>query len=366
MMPNHAKRRGIINHGGHVASEVGIMVDRVRYALRAGELARREQAAKDELCACRQLDVASSRGELAVVVQLRGSETAGDGAVTVELRHEPTATWMAAELGALTAAPVDVAATGHLDREVFRLRAVDGAAARRRVGLILRDGSRVKGLPPGLLTGRRAGLVGMWRGAVLAGGCITELSGRPVLEVACVNELIGLGLVGAARRLGVVAQYRRAAGGRSVGADRVEVRGGPQIAALFAAMGAARAARWFETCSAAGFSGRQRKTGGSNFGEANKERAHVAAVEMSSRAERALLIVADGGAAEPLIAAGRLRVAHPLVGLRELGELADPPMSKDTVAGRIRRLLLTADEIAAAKRVPDTRGVGPTRFAVAG
>lgn len=38
-----------------------------------------------------------------------------------------------------------------------------------------------------------------------------------------------------------------------------------------------------------------------------------------------------------LTAAGRLRLAHPGVSLAVLGGLADPPMSKDTVAGRLRR-----------------------------
>ena len=40
--------------------------------------------------------------------------------------------------------------------------------------------------------------------------------------------------------------------------------------------------------------------------------------------------------------------------LEELGALADPPMTKDAVAGRIRRLLAMADKRAADLGIPDT------------
>ncbi|MDN5790220.1 MAG: DNA-binding protein WhiA, partial [Micrococcales bacterium] len=41
--------------------------------------------------------------------------------------------------------------------------------------------------------------------------------------------------------------------------------------------------------------------------------------------------------------AGVLRLAHKESSLEELGQLADPPMTKDAIAGRIRRLLAMAD-----------------------
>ena len=40
--------------------------------------------------------------------------------------------------------------------------------------------------------------------------------------------------------------------------------------------------------------------------------------------------------------------------LDELGQLADPPMTKDTVSGRIRRLLATADTRATILGIPTT------------
>ena len=55
-----------------------------------------------------------------------------------------------------------------------------------------------------------------------------------------------------------------------------------------------------------------------------------------------------------LAAAGKLRVEHRQASLEELGRLADPPMTKDAVAGRIRRLLSMADRKAKQDGIPDT------------
>jgi len=41
----------------------------------------------------------------------------------------------------------------------------------------------------------------------------------------------------------------------------------------------------------------------------------------------------------------------------ELGQLSDPPMTKDAIAGRIRRLLAMADKRARELGLPDTESV---------
>ena len=55
-----------------------------------------------------------------------------------------------------------------------------------------------------------------------------------------------------------------------------------------------------------------------------------------------------------LAEAGRLRMEHERASLEELGALADPPLTKDAIAGRIRRLLAMADKAARAQRIDDT------------
>ncbi|MGH3743886.1 MAG: DNA-binding protein WhiA, partial [Mycobacteriales bacterium] len=90
-----------------------------------------------------------------------------------------------------------------------------------------------------------------------------------------------------------------------------------------------------------------------NFDDANLRRSARAAVASGARVNAALEILGDE-APEHLLAAGRLRMEHPQASLEELGGLADPPMTKDAVAGRIRRLLAFADKVAVQRGQPTT------------
>ncbi len=76
----------------------------------------------------------------------------------------------------------------------------------------------------------------------------------------------------------------------------------------------------------------------------------------SARVERAMEILADD-APEHLLVAGRLRLEHGQASLEELGQRADPPMTKDAVSGRIRSLLAMADKRDKDLGIPDTESV---------
>ena len=52
--------------------------------------------------------------------------------------------------------------------------------------------------------------------------------------------------------------------------------------------------------------------------------------------------------------AGALRAEHKQASLEELGALHDPPLTKDAIAGRIRRLLAMADKRAGELGIPST------------
>ena len=90
-----------------------------------------------------------------------------------------------------------------------------------------------------------------------------------------------------------------------------------------------------------------------NFDDANLRRSARAAVAAGARVQRALEILKDD-APDHLLEAGRLRLEHNQASLEELGALSDPVMTKDAVAGRIRRLLAMADKRAGELGVPDT------------
>ena len=96
-----------------------------------------------------------------------------------------------------------------------------------------------------------------------------------------------------------------------------------------------------------------------NFDDANLRRSARAAVAAGARVQRAMEILGEDVPAH-LLEAGRLRLEHQQASLEELGSLADPPMTKDAIAGRIRRLLAMADKRAAELGIPDTEaGLSP-------
>ena len=127
--------------------------------------------------------------------------------------------------------------------------------------------------------------------------------------------------------------------------DRVVIRDGDAIAALLTRLGAHESLLAWEDRRM------RREVRASanrlaNFDDANLRRSARAAVAAGARVERALEILGDD-VPEHLRAAGVLRVENKQASLEELGQLHDPPLTKDAVAGRIRRLLATADKRAA-------------------
>ena len=231
-------------------------------------------------------------------------------------------------------------------RYVVRV-AKDGEALARQTGLLDLRGRPVRGLPAQVVGGSVADAEAAWRGAFLAHGSLTEPGRSSALEVSCPGPEAALALVGAARRLGVSAKAREVRG-----SDRVVVRDGEAIGALLTRMGAQDTRlTWEERRMRREVRATANRL--ANFDDANLRRSARAAVAAAARVERALEILGDT-VPDHLAAAGKLRVEHRQASLEELGRLADPPMTKDAVAGRIRRLLSMADRKAKQEGIPDT------------
>ena len=231
-------------------------------------------------------------------------------------------------------------------RYVVRV-AKDGEALARQTGLLDLRGRPVRGLPVHVVGGSVADAEAAWRGAFLAHGSLTEPGRSSALEVSCPGPEAALALVGAARRLGISAKAREVRG-----ADRVVVRDGEAIGALLTRMGAQDTRlTWEERRMRREVRATANRL--ANFDDANLRRSARAAVAAAARVERALEIL-GGTVPDHLAAAGKLRVEHRQASLEELGRLADPPMTKDAVAGQIRRLLSIADRKAKQEGIPDT------------
>ncbi|SNS40929.1 hypothetical protein SAMN06309944_0140 [Micrococcales bacterium KH10] len=229
----------------------------------------------------------------------------------------------------------------------------DGETLARQTGLLDVRGRPVRGLPPQVVAGGAAEIESAWRGAFLAHGSLTEPGRSTAMEVTCPGTEAAMALVGAARRLGVQAKAREVRG-----VDRVVIRDGDAIAEMLKRMGASSTLQvWLERREHREVRGTANRL--ANFDDANLRRSARAAVAASARVERAFEILGDD-VPDHLRQAGELRIAHREASLEELGQHADPPLTKDAVAGRIRRLLATADRRAVELGIPDTEaGLSP-------
>jgi len=225
--------------------------------------------------------------------------------------------------------------------------AKDGEALARQTGLLDGRGRPVRGLPPQVVSGALCDAEAAWRGAFLAHGSLTEPGRSSALEITCPGPEAALALVGAARRLGISAKAREVRG-----VDRVVVRDGDAIGALLTRLGAqdSRLA-WEERRMRREVRATANRL--ANFDDANMRRSARAAVAAGARVQRALEILGED-IPDHLRVAGELRLAHKQASLEELGTLADPPMTKDAVAGRSRRLLALADKRASDQGIPGT------------
>src|SRR5918997_417969 len=244
---------------------------------------------------------------------------------------------------------VSVLAGGNIRRGVRYLVRIakHGEGLARQTGLVDQRGRPVRGLPPSVVSGGINDAEAAWRGAFLAHGSLTEPGRSSSLEVTCPGPEAAMALVGAARRLGLAAKAREVRG-----ADRVVVRDGDAISALLTRMGAHDAVlAWEERRMRREVRATANRL--ANFDDANLRRSARAAVAAAARVERALEILGDQ-VPEHLRAAGVLRVENKQASLEELGQLHNPQLTKDAVAGRIRRLLATADKRAAELGIPNT------------
>ncbi len=241
-----------------------------------------------------------------------------------------------------------VSAAGLRRTSHYLVRVLEGGETlARQTGLLDARRRPIRGLPNKLTTGSREDLAAIWRGAFLARGSLTDPGRSAALEITCPGNESAMALVGAAGRLKIPAKAREVRG-----VHRVVIREGEAISAILVLMGAANSVTAWEEL-------RQRREVRAtanrlvNFDDANLRRSAQAAVAACSRVERALEILGDD-VPDHLRYAGELRLRFRDASLDELGHHADPPMTKDAVAGRVRRLLAMADKRASDLGIPGT------------
>ncbi len=311
---------------------------------------------KDELSRTDVSKPCCRRSELAALLRFAGGLHIVSGRVVVEAELDTgaTARRLRREINDVYGYPSEfhVLASGGLRKgSHYVVRVVkDGEALARQTGLLDVRGRPVRGLPSHDVSANTCCAVAAWRGAFLAHGSLTEPGRSCALEITCPGPEAALALVGAARRIGISAKSREVRG-----VDRVVVKDGAAIAALLTRMQAhASVLAWEERRVRREVRATANRL--ANFDDANLRRSARAAVAASARVTRALEILGDD-APHHLTSAGVLRLAHKQASLEELGTLADPPLTMDAIAGRIRRLLALADKRAKDLGIPDTESV---------
>ncbi len=308
---------------------------------------------KLELARHKPVSVSAARAECAVLLRFAGGLhiVAGRVLVEAEVDSEPVAARLRSFLENLFRAESQVimVSGGALRRgNRFVIRVVkDADELARMTGLIDRAGRPVRGLPPEIIGGGPEEAAAVWRGAIMARGSLVEPGRSGALEVTCPGPETALALAGCARRLGSAARTRQVRG-----TDRVTIRDSEAVATLLEALDVPETyAHWQkqrEKREARGSANRL-----ANFDDANLRRSAQAAVAASMRVQRAFEILGDD-IPPHLREAGELRIEHRQASLEELGQCAEPPLTKDAVAGRIRRLLALADKAAEEQGIPPT------------
>ncbi|WP_166986405.1 DNA-binding protein WhiA [Canibacter zhoujuaniae] len=235
---------------------------------------------------------------------------------------------------------------------MFLFRTSDGEAIARRLGLLDSRRQQVRGLPNRVATGSPDELAAAWRGAFMARGMLTAPGRSASLELTSPTNEAAMALVGAAGRLGIQAKSREIRG-----QVKVLIRDPEAIAEMLSKMGATKSAEFWNNQR----QDREKRATANrlvNFDDANLRRSAQASAAACARVERALEILGDD-VPEHLKVAGQLRLTHREASLDELGSKAEPPLTKDAIAGRIRRLLGMADKVAKQLGIPGTEAAIP-------
>ncbi len=299
--------------------------------------------------------------ELSTVLRFAGGlhRISGQIAVEVELEHLETAKKVRRELRDLLGFATDAAVMQPTAQRNYPLYIVrvrkGGEILARQTGLLDTRLRAVRGLPNRLTTSPIEDVAAIWRGAFLAKGSLSEPGRSSAIELVAPTSEAAIAMVGLAARINVAAKAREVRM-----AQRVIVREPDAMSVLLKEMGASGAMELWEDLRAK----REVRANANrlvNFDDANLRRSAQAAVAACARVERALELLGDE-VPDHLLYAGNLRLEHKDASLDELGHHADPPLTKDAVAGRIRRLLAMADKKADDLGVPNTMASVPSDY----
>lgn len=284
---------------------------------------------RDEMIRLRGRNQSCRQAQLATMLRMTAEMRVRGGlSMVAEVNSSATARYLRREMLALWNVPATATV---MERDCFEVRVEQGAGAlAQATGLVDHRGREAVGLPVAVVGGSLSEIAAAWRGAFLVAGTLTAPGRSAAMIIFCPSPETAHALVSCARRLGVLAAVRETRDG-----EQVLVREADSIVTMLMRMGLREAVAEWERRSV-----RQRND---NLANANSRRTAEASLENCIKVELALEILA-GSAPANLAETGRLRLQHRDASLEELGRYASPPMTKDAVAGRLRRLVAMAEK----------------------
>jgi cell division protein WhiA len=306
---------------------------------------------KQELAGLPVGDADAVRAELAALVRFGGALVVGGGGRGLHVDLETVS-------GATARRAFSLLQRRYGVTPELRVRAPGGVQRRRVYGVRLEEGGGTVAEDLGLLDGdgRPAdpeptlgdGAAACLRGAFLASGSISAPERAPHFEIAAHRVGAAHALTLGARTL-TPGRVSLVGSGHARAEDRprVVVKSGETIGHLLAAMGATGAfLRWDERRLRRQLRGDATRL--ANADAANLRRTVDAASTQVRAVERVVAELGWDGLDEDLREVAIARLASPDVSLAELGQLADPPLSKSAVHRRLRRLEALADDLGGA------------------
>ena len=186
---------------------------------------------------------------------------------------------------------------------------------------------------PAALVPDEAAAFAYLRGAFLAGGFVSEPHTADAhMEIVAQTRSIADGIASMCERVGIPARV-----GRRRGAFVIYHKSAEGIQEMLAALGAPRCALKMARVRAVR-SARNDANRLVNAELANQKKAAAAAGSQTLLVEQVIAEVGYEKLPRALKDFCDLRLAHADLSLRELGNIADPPLSKSAVAHRVRRL----------------------------
>ncbi len=311
------------------------------------------QEVRDELGRSAATHPGCRRVQVAAIVRMAGEVrvTRNGLIVEIDVANDTVARYLRREIPALYGPRATISVhspTGLRKGARYMVRVADGGTnLARETGMIDTRGRMVAGLPSVVVGGSPGEIAAAWRGAFLVAGTLNGPGKSTSLEIGCPNPEVAYALASCARRLGVQPIVREARG-----VNRVVIRDTDHIGALLTRLGADESRiAWERRVTQRNMQSTAIRL--VNLDDANARRSARAAAATASRVQWALSVL---GAEAPshLADTGQLRIAHREASLEELGQLAEPPITKDAVAGRLRRLLSMASKRAAVDGLEDT------------